>query len=216
MGAVPQRNHHIEENRLTALNQGDTMTAEVVEIPGYVAGTWTIDPMHSDVGFAVRHLMISKVRGRFDSFEGQIVTGTDLLNSSVTATIDLTSIDTNNKQRDDHIRSADFFEVDKYPTMTYRSTGLRRDGDEYILEGELTLKGVTRPVPLKLEVNGFGPDPFAADPAKGARAGFTATGEINRTDFGISFNGPIPGSNGLALGEKVQIVIEIEAALQTS
>jgi polyisoprenoid-binding protein YceI len=216
MGAVPQRNHRIEENRLTAQNQGDTMTADVVEIPGYVAGTWTIDPVHSDVGFVVRHLMVSKVRGRFGSFEGQIVTGADLLGSTVTATIDLTSIDTNNKQRDDHIRSADFFEVDTYPTMTYRSTGLRRDGGEYILEGELTLKGVTRPVPLKLEVNGFGPDPFAADPAKGARAGFSATGEIDRTDFGISFNGPIPGSGGVVISEKVQIALEIEAALQTS
>jgi polyisoprenoid-binding protein YceI len=215
MRVVPQQNHDIEENRLTYRNQGDTMTAQVVEIPGYVAGTWTIDPVHSEVGFAVRHLMVSKARGRFGSFEGQIVTGADPLDSSVTATIDLTSIDTNNEQRDDHIRSADFFEVDTYPTMTYRSTGVRRDGDDYILDGELTLKGVTRPVPLKLEANGFGPDPFAPDPAKGGRAGFTATGEINRTDFGVNYNGPIPGG-GVALGEKVQISLEIEAVLQTS
>jgi polyisoprenoid-binding protein YceI len=214
MRVVSQENHHIEENRLTYQNQGDTMTAEVVEIPGYVAGAWTIDPVHSDVGFAIRHLMVSKVRGRFGSFEGQIVTGADPLDSSVTATIDLTTIDTNNKQRDDHIRSADFFEVDKHPTMTYRSTGVRRDGDDYILDGDLTLKGVTRPVSLTLEIGGFGPDPFAADPGNGARAGFTATGEINRMDFGVSYNGPIPGG-GVALGEKVQIALEIEAVLQT-
>jgi polyisoprenoid-binding protein YceI len=184
----------------------------VTEIPGYVTGTWTIDPVHSDIGFVIRHLMVSKVRGHFTRFEGTFVTAADPLESSVTATIDLTSIDTANQQRDDHIRSADFFEVEKYPTMTYRSTGIRPDGENFVLDGELTLKGVTLPVPLALELNGFGPDPFAADPSTGARAGFTATGEINRTDFGISFNGPIPGG-GVALGEKVQIVLEIEAAL---
>jgi polyisoprenoid-binding protein YceI len=190
------------------------MTAEVVEIPGYVAGTWVIDPIHSEVGFVVRHLMISKVRGRFNAFEGQIVTATDPLRSSVTATIDLDSVDTANKQRDDHVRNADFLEVDKYPTMTYRSTGLRSDGDTLTLDGELTLKGVTLLVPLKLEVNGFGPDPFAPDPATGARVGFTATGEINRMDFGVTYNGPIPGG-GVALSEKIQIVLEIQAALRT-
>ncbi|MDN3359307.1 YceI family protein [Actinomadura sp. DC4] len=189
------------------------MTAELVEIPGYVAGTWDIDPIHSDVAFVVRHLMVSKVRGHFTKFEGSIVTAADPLESSVTATIDLTSVDTSNQQRDDHIRSADFFEVEKYPTMTYRSTGVRRDGADLVLDGELTLKGVTLPVPLRLEANGFGPDPFAADPLTGARAGFTATGEINRIDFGVSFNGPLPGG-GIALGEKVQIVLEIEAALR--
>jgi polyisoprenoid-binding protein YceI len=188
------------------------MTAELVEIPSYVAGNWVIDPVHSSVGFVIRHLMVSKVRGHFTSFEGQIVTGADPLDSTVTATIDLTSIDTSNAQRDDHIRSADFFEVEKYATMTYQSSGIRRDGDDFVLDGELTLKGVTLPVPLKLEVNGFGPDPFAPDPMAGGRAGFTATGEINRIDFGVSYNGPIPGG-GVALGEKVQLVLEIEAAL---
>jgi polyisoprenoid-binding protein YceI len=189
------------------------MTAELVEIPGYVAGIWDIDPVHSDVAFAIRHVMVSKVRGHFTKFEGQIVTAPDPLRSSVTATIDLTSIDTSNQQRDDHIRSADFFEVETYPTMTYRSTGIRRDGADLVLDGELTLKGRTRPVPLKLEVGGFAPDPFAADPMTGARAGFTASGEINRLDFDVSYNGPLPGG-GLALGEKVQIVLEIEAALR--
>src|SRR3569833_119681 len=189
------------------------MTAELVEIPGYVAGTWDIDPVHSDVGFVIRHVMVSKVRGHFTRFEGRIVTAADPLESSVTAPIDLTSIDTSNQQRDDHVRSADFFEVEKYPTMTYRSSGIRREGAGHVLDGELTLKGTTRPVPLKLEVNGFGPAPFAADPLTGARAGFAATGEINRLDFGVSYNGPIPGG-GVALGEKVQIVLEIEAALR--
>jgi len=187
------------------------MTAELVEIPGYVAGTWTIDPVHSDVGFVVRHMMVSKVRGHFTKFEGRIVTAEDPAESSVTATIDLASIDTSNQQRDDHIRSADFFEVEKYPTMTYTSTGVRRDGDDLVLDGELTLKGVTRAVPLVLEVNGFGPDAFNEN---GARAGFTATGEINRGDFGVDFNGPVPGG-GVIVSEKVQIVLEIEAVLET-
>ncbi|MGH3391887.1 MAG: YceI family protein [Actinomadura sp.] len=191
------------------------MTVEVVEIPGYVAGTWAIDPIHSEVGFVVRHLMISKVRGRFTGFEGEIVTAPDPLRSSVTATIELDSVDTANTQRDAHVRNADFLEVDRYPTMTYRSTGLRPDGDAFVLDGELTLKGVALPVPLKLEINGFGPDPFAPDPRKGARVGFTATGEINRMDFGVTYNGPIPGG-GVALSERIQIVLEIQAALKTS
>ena len=115
-------------------------------------------------------MMVSKVRGRFTTFSGEIVTGENPLDSSVTAEIDLSSIDTGNEQRDTHIRSADFFEVETYPTMTYRSTGVRADGDDYILDGELTLKGVTKDVPLTLELNGFGPDPYG-----GTRAGFTAT-----------------------------------------
>jgi polyisoprenoid-binding protein YceI len=191
------------------------MTTDLVEIPGYVAGTWKIDPIHSYVGFVVRHLMVSKVRGHFTAFEGQIVTAPgDLLRSSVTATIDISSVDTSNKQRDDHLRSADFFDAEKNPAMTYRSTGVRADGDGYVLAGELTLKGVTRAVPLRLEVNGFGPDPFAAEPAAGGRAGFSATGEIDRRDFGVTFDGPIPG--GGLVGEKVQIILEIEAVLETA
>jgi polyisoprenoid-binding protein YceI len=190
------------------------MTAQLVEIPGYLAGTWTIDPVHSHVGFVIRHVMVSKVRGHFTRFEGRIVTAADPLDSTAVATVDLSSIDTSNAQRDAHIRSADFFEVDTHPTMTYRSTGIRADGDTFVVDGDLTLKGVTHPVPLRLEVNGFGPDPFAADPLAGARAGFTATGEINRMDFGVSYNGPIPGG-GMALGEKVQLVLEVEAVLAT-
>lgn len=187
------------------------MEAEVVEIPGYLAATWAIDPAHSYVGFVVRHLMIAKVRGHFTGVEGTITTAAEPLGSSVTAAIDLASVSTGNAQRDAHLRSADFLEVEKFPTMSYRSTAIRLDGHGHVMDGELTLKDVTRPVSLKLEVNGFGPDPFAAEPFRGGRAGFTATGEINRMDFGVSYNGPIPGG-GMALGEKVDIVLEIEAA----
>jgi polyisoprenoid-binding protein YceI len=185
------------------------MTVQATEIPGYIAGKWTIDPIHSHVGFVVKHMMVSKVRGQFDTFEGEIITAPEPLQSTVTTKIDLTSIDTNSEQRDQHIKSADFFEVEKYPEMTYQSTGIRVDGGDFILDGELTLKGVTRQVPLTLEVSGFGPDPMG-----GTRAGFSAAGEINRMDFGVSYNGPIPGG-GVAVSEKVQLVLDIEAVLQT-
>lgn len=177
-------------------------------VPGYVAGTWQIDPVHSEVGFAVRHMMVSKVRGRFNTFSGQIVTGADPLSSSVTAEIDLASIITGNEQRDAHIRSADFFEVETYPTMTYRSTGVREHGGDYVLDGELTLKGVTRSVPLKLELNGFGPDPFG-----GTRAGFTATGEINRRDFNVNFSAPMQ-NGGAVVADRISLQLEIEAVLE--
>src|SRR5690349_19465924 len=101
-------------------------------IPGYVAGTWTIDPVHSEVGFTVRHMMVSKVRGKFTEFSGELVTGDNPLDSRVSATIELASIDTGNPDRDNHIRSADFFETDTFKTMTYRSTGVRVDGDDYV------------------------------------------------------------------------------------
>jgi polyisoprenoid-binding protein YceI len=182
-------------------------SASTETVPGYLAGTWTIDPVHSDVGFTVRHMMVSKVRGRFSRFDGTIVTGANPLDSSVTANIDLTSIDTNNGQRDEHIRSADFFEVATYPTMTYVSTGVRADGDDFILDGNLTLKGVTKAVPLKLEVGGFGPDAYG-----GTRAGFTATAEINRQDFGVSFNAALE-TGGVVVSDKITIHLEIEAVL---
>ncbi len=126
-----------------------TDTETRTAIPGYTAGTWTIDPVHSEVGFTVRHMMVSKVRGRFTSFSGEIVTGADPLDSSVTAEIALDSIVTGQEQRDAHIRSADFFDVENHPTMTYRSTGVRAHGDGYVVDGELTLKGVTKDVPLR-------------------------------------------------------------------
>jgi polyisoprenoid-binding protein YceI len=184
------------------------MTTVVTELPGYVAGIWTIDPSHSEVAFSVRHLMVSKVRGRFTGFEGQVVTGADPLASSVRATVDLASIDTDNADRDAHIRSADFFEVETHPTMTYLSTGVHHDGDDLVVDGELTLHGVTRAVPLTLEVNGFQPNTPFGD----TRVGFSATGELNRTDFGIGFNMPIDGG-GVVVGEKIQLHIEVEAIL---
>ena len=181
-----------------------------VEIPGYVAGTWAIDPVHSEVSFVVRHMMVSKVRGRFDKFEGTIVTTEDPLGSTVTASVDLSSINTGQEQRDAHIRSADFFEVEKYPEMTFTSTAVKEGEDGLVLEGDLSLKAVTKTVAFKLEVNGIGPDSYG-----GTRIGFSASTQINRKDFGVDFNGPIPGvPGGVAVSENVTITLEIEGVLQ--
>ena len=130
------------------------MSTTAVEISGYVAGTWAIDPVHSEVSFVVKHMMISKVRGRFDKFEGTIVTGADPLDSTVTASVDLSTISTGQEQRDAHIRSADFFEVEKFPTMDFASTGLKAGEEGFVLEGDLTIKGVTKAVAFNLEVEG--------------------------------------------------------------
>ena len=180
------------------------------QIPGYLTGTWDIDPVHSDVSFTVRHMMVSKVRGRFASFSGEIVTTPDVADSSLSVAIDASSIETNNAQRDAHIRSADFFEVEKFPTWTYRSTGVRVDGGDLVVDGELTIKGVTRPVTLSLEVEGFGPDAYG-----GTRAGFSASTTINRADFGVDISMPLDGG-GVVVGDKVTINLEIEAVLRAS
>jgi polyisoprenoid-binding protein YceI len=181
---------------------------EATKIPRWVAGTWVIDPIHSEIGFTVRHLMVSKVRGRFEKFEGQIVTGEDILDTRATVTVDLTSINTGNEDRDNDLRSANYLEVDKHPTMTYRSTGLKPDGDAYIADGELTIRETTRPLQLRVEFHGIGTDPWG-----GTRAGLSATGEINRKDFGVSFDMPMDGG-GLVVGEKIQLDVDIEAVLQ--
>jgi polyisoprenoid-binding protein YceI len=189
------------------LEDAMTVTNTETTIPGYTSGTWTIDPVHSEVGFTVRHMMVSKVRGKFGAFSGEIVTGDSPVDSTVTAEIDLTSIDTGNSDRDNHIRSADFFDVETNKTMTYRSTGVRPDGSDYILDGELTLKGVTKELPLRLELGGFGQDPYG-----GTRAGFTAVGEIKRSDFGVDFNAVLE-TGGVVVGDKVTVILEIEAVL---
>jgi polyisoprenoid-binding protein YceI len=186
-----------------------TDAASTATIPGYAAGTWTIDPVHSEVGFLVRHMMVSKVRGKFTKFEGEIVTAENPLDSSVTATVDLSSIDTGNPDRDNHLRSADFFEVEKHPTMTYRSTGIRRDGEDFLVDGELTLKGVTKPLTLHVELGGFGPDPYG-----GTRAGFSAIAEIKRSDFGVDFNAVLE-TGGVVVGDKISLILEIEAVLKS-
>ena len=153
-------------------------SSTTVQIPGYVVGTWDIDAAHSTVGFSVRHMMVSKVRGYFRDFSGEIVTAEDPAQSSVTATVDMASIDTRQEQRDAHIRSADFFDVGNHTEMTFRSTAVRTDGADWTVEGDLTIKGITKPVTLELELNGFGPDAYG-----GFRAGFSAKTEISRKEL---------------------------------
>jgi len=186
------------------------MTAVPTTIPGYVTGTWQIDAAHSDVSFSVRHMMVSKVKGRFAKFSGTVVTAENPLESTVTATIDASSIDTNQEQRDAHIKSADFFEVEKYPTFEFRSTAIEADGEDYLLRGDLTIKGNTRNVGLKLELGGFGPDAYG-----GIRAGFTATGEISRKEFGVDIQMPMDGG-GVVVGDKITLSLEIELVLDQS
>jgi polyisoprenoid-binding protein YceI len=181
-----------------------------VQIPGYVAGTWDIDAAHSTVGFSVRHMMVSKVRGYFRTFSGVLVTAEDPTASSVEATIDMDSIDTRQEQRDAHIRSADFFDVGNHTVMTFRSTSVRTDGADWTVVGDLTIKGITKPVELELELNGFGPDAYG-----GFRAGFSAKTEISRKAFGVDIDMPMDGG-GVVVGDKVTVELEIEAVLRAA
>ncbi|MFT5201572.1 MAG: polyisoprenoid-binding protein YceI [Candidatus Aldehydirespiratoraceae bacterium] len=171
------------------------------EASNLTAGTWNIDPAHSEVGFSVRHLGLSKVRGRFNSFAGTVNITDDHLASSVEATIDLASVDTNNAQRDGHLQSADFFNVEGNPQMVFRSTAVSTDS----LDGKLTINGVTKPVTLDLEFHGVTVDGYET-----TRSGFSASGEIRRSDFGIVFDAPL-GLDGALIGDKVTIDLEIQA-----
>jgi len=184
------------------------MTATTTETPGYLAGTWQIDPTHSNVTFSIRHMMVSKVRGSFGEFTGTIVTGQAIADSSVTASIVMNSIDTGNEQRDGHLRNNDFFDIENFPTMSYRSTAIRQDGDDFIVDGELTLRGVTKHVPLKLEISGVGPDAYG-----GTRIGFEARTEINRQDFGVNWSGALE-TGGVVVSDKVGIELDIQAVLE--
>ncbi|MQA86437.1 MAG: hypothetical protein GEV03_17850 [Streptosporangiales bacterium] len=184
------------------------MSSTATELPGLVPGTWTIDPTHTEVGFSVRHLMVSKVRGRFSKVDGEINIAENLQESSARATIEMASVDTRAEDRDNHLRSPDFFDVENHPTMTYASTGIRRNGEDYEVDGELTIRGVTRPVTLTVEWGGVHPDPWG-----GQRLGLSATGRINRQDFGMDFNIPIEGG-GVVVGDRIDLTVDAEAVLQ--
>src|SRR3712207_5532609 len=163
-------------------------SATSTQIPGYVVGTWDIDASHSTVGFSVRHMMVSKVRGYFREFSGEIVTAQDPAQSQVTAQINMDSIDTRQEQRDAHIRSADFFGVGNHTEMTFRSTAVRTDGADWTVEGDLTIKGITSPVTRERERNGSGPDA-----SSGPRAGFSAKTEISGKQFDLDTDMPMDG-----------------------
>jgi len=181
------------------------MTASVASALG--TGTWAIDPAHSSISFSVRHLMVSKVRGSFEAFSGAIVVAEDGT-PSVSAEIAVDSVNTGNEQRDAHVKAADFFDVENHPTATFVSTSVRPDGDDYVLGGDFTLKGVTKPIDLKLEFNGVNPGM-----GHGEVAGFTATVVLNRKDFGVDVDMPLE-TGGTVIGDKVTITLEIEALKQ--
>jgi polyisoprenoid-binding protein YceI len=188
-------------------NEGEKPMTIAASTTGLSAGTWTIDPVHSSIGFSVRHLMVSKVRGTFDKFSGAITVADDGT-PSVTAEIAVDSVRTNNEQRDAHIKSADFFDVGEHPTATFTSNRVRDNGDRYVLDGDLTLKGVTKPVSLDVEF--YGVNPGAGN---GEVAGFEASVVLNRKDFGIDIDMPLE-TGGAVVGDKVTVTIEVEALKQ--
>ena len=183
-------------------------TVNGAEVPA--AGTYALDASHSEVGFAVRHLMVSKVRGRFSDVAGTIEIGENPYDSSVSVTIGTASIDTRDEQRDGHLRSGDFFDAEAWPTMTYQSRSVREAGKgRYAVEGDLTIKGVTRSVPLELTFEGGATDPWG-----GLRIGFSAKAELDREAFGLSWNQALE-TGGVVVGKKVAIEIEAEAVKQS-
>jgi len=170
------------------------------------AGTYELDPAHKRVGFVARHMMVSKVRGEFTDATATITVAEDPLQSSVTATIQAASITTSHAERDAHLKGGDFLDVEKYPTLTYRSTGIKsHSGNTFVLAGELTIKDVTRPVDLNVEFEGAGRSPFGTD-----IFGFTAKAEIDREDFGLTWNVALE-TGGVLVGKKITIEIEGEA-----
>ncbi|HLN07296.1 MAG TPA: YceI family protein [Acidimicrobiales bacterium] len=185
------------------------MTREVDGLTLPTAGTFALDKSHSQVGFLVRHLMVSKVRGRFTDFEGALVVTDDPAESSVEVTIQAGSINTNDENRDNHVRTNDFLSVEEFPTLTFRSTkvDLASSGD-WKVTGDLTVRGVTRPIVLDVEFEGLIQDPWGNQ-----RLGFTASAEINRDDFGVSFNAALE-TGGFVIGSKVKLEIEAEAVRQ--
>ena len=178
-----------------------------VSVP--TAGTYVIDPTHTRIGFVARHLMVTKVRGAFREYTGTITIGEDVASSTAEATIQTASVDTGTADRDAHLRSGDFFDAETYPTLSFANAKVvQQDGDDFVVEGDLTIKDVTRPVSLKVELDGVANDPFG-----NTKLAVTATTEINREDFGLTWNVALE-SGGVLVSKKITIEIEAQAVLQ--
>lgn len=175
---------------------------------GLTTGTWALDPSHTEASFTVRHAGISKVRGSVAVTSGAITVGDDLTVSSVTATLDPSTISTGDAGRDGHLKSADFFDVEKFGEWTFTSTAVRPDGDDYVVVGDLTINGVTKSVELATEFSGTATDPFGNQ-----RAGFSASTTISRKDFGITWNAALE-TGGVLVSDKAVIGLEVEAVKQ--
>ncbi|MGO2659424.1 YceI family protein [Mycetocola reblochoni] len=178
------------------------------QIPGYTAGTWKLDPVHSTVTFSIRHLMVSKVRGSFTEFDATIVTGEEITDSSVTASVTVASVNTGEPNRDGHLRTGDFFDAETYPTIDFHSTAVRSEKNDVLVDGDLTLRGVTKPVTFTVEVGGF-----AKDFEGNVKAGATATTTIKRGDFGLNYNAALE-TGGVLLGDDVTITLDLQGTLQ--
>ncbi len=175
---------------------------------GLTTGTWTLDPSHTEASFTVRHAGISKVRGTVAVTSGTIVVGEDMASSSVEATLDPSTITTGDANRDGHLKSADFFEVETYPTWSFVSTGVRAEGAAYLVAGDLTIHGVTKPVELETLFNGTAVDPYG-----NTRAGFEASVTVLRKDFGLTWNTAL-AAGGVLVGDKVKIELDVSAIKQ--
>lgn len=184
------------------------MTTTAATIPGYAAGTWKLDAMHSEITFSVRHLAISKVRGSFGTFDVTVVTGENPMDSTVAVSIEVASIATGQKDRDAHLRASDFFAAEEFPTIDFVSSSLTVDGDDWIIAGDLTMRGVTKPVTFTGEFGGITVNGYGM-----TVAGASFTTKINRHDFGVSWNAAVE-AGGLTLGEQVTINIDAQVALQ--
>jgi len=188
--------------------QASVRTIEGLELPP--PGTWEIDPVHSNVSFVVRHMVVAKVRGKFAKFSGTIEVAENHQDSKVDATIDAASIDTSEPNRDAHIRSADFLDVENHPVITFSAVGpIHTAGTKFTLSGDLTIRGVTKPVTLEAEYLGV-----IKHPQMGTRMGLSATGEINKDDFGVLYNAALE-TGGFVLGKTIRLELEVEAVLKS-
>jgi polyisoprenoid-binding protein YceI len=183
-----------------------TRTVDGLELPA--AGTWAIDASHSSVNFKVRHLGIAKTRGRFTGVEGTVEVGERPEDTTVAVTIDAASVETHDATRDEHLRSADFFDVANHPNLTFHSTAVRGAGTDWVLDGELTIVGITKPVSLAVDYEGVGGDPWG-----GTRAGFTAKAEVNREDWGLTWNAALE-AGGFLVGKTITLELEVELIRQ--
>jgi polyisoprenoid-binding protein YceI len=172
---------------------------------GITPGVWTLDMSHSEIGFSVRHAGISKVRGRFTDASAEARIGGSLAEASLHATVKTASFDSGDANRDGHVKGPDFFDVETFPEMTFRATSVEGDGEDYTLTGDLTIRGITKPIELEVEFTGVAVDPFGA-----TRAGFSAEAEISRKEFGLTWNAALE-AGGLLVSDKVKI--NVEAAL---
>ena len=170
-----------------------------------IVSTWTLDPAHTQVGFEVKYMMFAKVRGRFTDLEGTLTIGPSDEESTASVVLRAASIDTGQAQRDEHLRSPDFFDFERFPQLTFEGSGLRREGRGLILRGDLTIRDVVRRVELDVEESGRGVDPWGNE-----RIGFTATASIDRRDYGLTWNQALE-TGGVLVGNEVRIVIEVQA-----